>query len=132
MAETREKLSIIPSFSGMNKYIQFAFLVAFLLLYYIFSNLIESIWFYVATQNEWGVIIVSVIISLGLTLYLWVNPVVNELAKEIANELSKVTWPNKKETYAFTITVIVTLIIAAIILGLFDMIWAWLTGLVYS
>jgi len=50
---------------------------------------------------------------------------------EVTNELRKVTWPTRKETQAATLVVIVTVIVAAIFLGLFDAIWSWLTSLIY-
>jgi preprotein translocase SecE subunit len=46
--------------------------------------------------------------------------------------LHKVTWPTKQETKWATIIVIVTVVIGAIILSTYDLIWSWLTGLVYG
>lgn len=133
MAENENKvpLSTLRGFTGLNKYIHLSFMVLFFLLYYVISHIIESIWYLWATPNDTVIIVLTIIIAFGLTFYLWLNPSLNEITKEIANELAKVTWPNKKEIYAFTITVIVTSVIFALILGLFDMIWVWLTGLIY-
>ena len=127
----KTQISGVKGVTGLNKYIHLAFLVLFFLLYYVLSHLIETIWYNWAAPNDTVIIIITIIIAGGITIYLWLNPAVNAIAKEIANELSKVTWPNKKETYAFTITVIITSIISALILGFFDMILAWLTGLIY-
>ena len=46
---------------------------------------------------------------------------------EIAAELRKVTWPSLAETRAATIAVIVASLIAAVLLGLFDVFWQFLT-----
>ena len=46
---------------------------------------------------------------------------------EIAAELRKVSWPNLPETRAATIAVIVASLIAAVLLGLFDVFWQFLT-----
>ncbi len=53
-------------------------------------------------------------------------------AMEIGNELSKVTWPKWPETRTSTIVVIITTLIIASILGLFDFVWAKVTGLIYG
>lgn len=68
--------------------------------------------------------------AVGIALKL--NKVVNSWALEVANELKKVTWPSWDETKMSTVVVIVTSIILAIILGLFDMIWAFLSHVIYS
>ncbi len=47
-------------------------------------------------------------------------------------ELKKVTWPTRKETQAATIVVIVTVIIAAMILGAFDTVWSFFTDRIYG
>jgi len=46
----------------------------------------------------------------------------------VTRELEKVTWPTRKETYAATIVVIVTVAIAALVLQLFDYLWALLAN----
>ena len=50
----------------------------------------------------------------------------------IAEEMSKVTWPTRKETSSSTIVVVVTSIVAAVMLFLFDSVWAAVTDLVYK
>src|SRR5881396_739 len=74
--------------------------------------------------NEWTW---SSFIGLGIAgaaaLYLWKTPKTHETSLEIAAELRKVTWPSLAETRAATIAVIVASLIAAILLGLFDVFW---------
>ena len=55
--------------------------------------------------------------------YAWVNQASRTFAEEIAAELRKVTWPSIEETRAATIAVIVASLIAACLLGLFDVLW---------
>jgi preprotein translocase subunit SecE len=73
----------------------------------------------------------STIIGLGVAaaaaIYCWVNPKVHEVSLEIASELRKVSWPSFAETRAATIAVIVASIISAVLLGLFDVFWQFLT-----
>ena len=54
------------------------------------------------------------------------------LANEVASELKKVTWPTAKEVRAATMVVIVMAILAAVILGFFDLVWSNLTDVVYG
>ena len=66
-------------------------------------------------------------ISFGLFGWFWKKPETNNVAQEIASELRKVTWPSLEETRAATIAVIVASLIAAVLLGLFDVFWQFLT-----
>ncbi|GAC1609558.1 MAG: hypothetical protein NVS4B10_25130 [Myxococcales bacterium] len=60
-------------------------------------------------------------------IYLWLTPKTHDTSLEIAAELRKVSWPGMPETRAATIAVIVASIIAAVLLGLFDVFWQFLT-----
>lgn len=120
-----------PTAIGLNRYVHFGFFAAGFILTYVLNKLVDSVWSQLLPTNDFAVIGISVVVAGAATIYAWRHPRLNMLAKEIATELSKVTWPTRKETSAFTVTVVVTTIIAATILGLFDMFWAALTGLVY-
>ncbi len=61
----------------------------------------------------------------------WRNQRAHKVSLEIAGELKKVTWPSMRETRAATVAVVVATFIAAIILGLFDFVWARLSALIY-
>jgi preprotein translocase subunit SecE len=73
----------------------------------------------------------STILGLGLSgaaaLYLWMNPRTQKVSDEIVSELRKVSWPGLAETRAATVAVIVASIISALLLGLFDVFWQFLT-----
>ena len=47
---------------------------------------------------------------------------------DVTRELEKVTWPTRKETSAATIVVLVTVLISATILSMFDAIWSFFTN----
>jgi len=66
-------------------------------------------------------------ISFGAAFYLWNNPKKREVSFEIVAELRKVSWPSFAETRAATVAVIVASLIAAALLGLFDVLWQFLT-----
>jgi len=60
------------------------------------------------------------------------NPAVNTWGLEVGNELKKVSWPTWDETKLSTIVVIVVSIIVAVVLGLFDTIWAGVSTFIYG
>ena len=74
---------------------------------------------------------VATLIGLGLAaiaaLILWKKPKTHDTSLEIAAELRKVSWPNMAETRAATIAVIIASIVSAVLLGLFDVLWQFLT-----
>jgi preprotein translocase subunit SecE len=49
------------------------------------------------------------------------------LASEVTAELKKVSWPTRQETISATIVVIVTVVIASLVLGVYDALWSFLT-----
>jgi preprotein translocase subunit SecE len=120
-----------PVAIGLNRYVHFGFLAGGALLFYVFYQIVKALWTILLPSNSYAVFGIALAIAGAVTVYAWQHPRINSLSREIATELSKVTWPTRKETSAFTITVIVTTIIASTIMGLFDMFWATLTGLVY-
>ncbi len=61
----------------------------------------------------------------------WRTPKTQTVSLEIASELKKVTWPTLRETRAATVAVVIATFAAAIILGVFDYVWARLSSLVY-
>ncbi len=60
------------------------------------------------------------------------HPVASAFAHDVVNELEKVTWPGKKEIRAATTVVIITTLLLAFVMGMFDTVWAKLTGFIYS
>ncbi len=61
----------------------------------------------------------------------WRTPRTQTVSLEIAGELKKVTWPTLRETRAATVAVVVATFVAAVILGVFDVVWARISSLVY-
>jgi preprotein translocase subunit SecE len=76
--------------------------------------------------------LVGLLVGIAAGVALKLNRNVNTWALEVANELKKVTWPTWDETKLSTVVVIITSIIVAIILGLFDALWAFVSSAVYG
>ena len=77
-------------------------------------------------EFSWATII-GLLIAAGGFFYAYQNVAARTFSEEIATELRKVTWPSLEEARAATIAVIVASLIAACLLGLFDVFWQFLT-----
>jgi preprotein translocase subunit SecE len=69
--------------------------------------------------------------ALALAVGLWRWSRTRGLSLQVADELRRVTWPSIRETRAATLAVIVASTIAALILGVFDFVWNWLSQQIY-
>jgi preprotein translocase subunit SecE len=82
--------------------------------------------------EDWTVTtVIGYAIAAGTAIAFWRNARAHRISLEVAGELKKVTWPSLRETRAATVAVVVATFIAAIILGLFDFVWARLSALIY-
>ncbi len=118
---------------GPNKAVHLMFLTGGLLLFLLLNWTGDWIWGYVARNpNEFAIDGIALVLALGVGIAMYKNERVFALANDVTSELKKVTWPTRKETQTATIVVIVTVIIAALVLGLFDMVWAFLTDRIYG
>lgn len=85
-----------------------------------------------AIFGDWSL---STVIGFGVAaiaaIVIWRIPRTQAVSLEVALELRRVTWPSLRETRAATVAVIVASTVAAVILGLFDMVWSWLSAKIY-
>lgn len=117
---------------GIERYIQGAYAVLALVLFWIFQQSIVLLWNLFAEPNVFVATAVAAVFALGATASLYRHERFHQLTREIAIELSKVTWPSREETRVSTIVVIVTSVVAALYLGVFDALWSALTDLLYT
>jgi preprotein translocase subunit SecE len=117
---------------GLERWVQLAFVALALVIFFLADKLITLVWFFIAQPEPTIITGISAVLGIGTAFLLYRHKKVNPLAHEVALELSKVTWPSRRETWYSTIVVIVTSVIAAIYLGLFDAAWSWFTDLIYS
>ncbi len=75
--------------------------------------------------------VVGYAVAFVAAIVAWRTPKVQTVSLEIAGELKKVTWPTLRETRAATVAVVVATFIAAVILGVFDYVWAKVSSLIY-
>jgi preprotein translocase subunit SecE len=115
---------------GPNKYVHLIYAVGGLLLAFLLTKAGEWIWSLVAKPNDLAITAGSLLVA-GVAVYaLYRNERVFAAAYDVTNELEKVTWPSRKETYAATLVVIVTVTISSIIMWSFDLVLGSLANLV--
>jgi len=115
-----------------RKWVHVMFVVAGIILAWLLAKCGDWAWSYFGKPNGLYVGLGAVAISGIATLVAWKNEEIFALATEVTSELRKVTWPSRKETVNSTIVVIVTTIVASLLLGMFDGLWAWVTRLIYG
>lgn len=116
-----------------NKPVHLMFLCGGLLLFYLLKWTIDWIWgYFTRAPSEFLITLISAVVALFVGIALYRNERVNTLANEVAAELKKVAWPSSKEVKQATIVVIVMTLISAVILGVFDYVWANLTDIIYG
>jgi preprotein translocase subunit SecE len=117
---------------GSNRWVHLMFALGGLLLAFVMVQATEWVWGYFAKPKGVYVDAIGIFLATVIALIAWRNKNLFTKATDITMELKKVTWPTRKETSAATIVVIVTVIIASIFLGVFDLIWSWATGKLYA
>jgi preprotein translocase subunit SecE len=103
-----------------------------------FLEKITSIVFAYVRVNDFDVFggwslstLVGFVLAAVIAFVVWRIPKVQTVSLEVALELRRVTWPTLRETRAATVAVIVASAIAAVILGVFDMVWSWISSHIY-
>ncbi len=103
-----------------------------------FLETVLSISFGAAGVNDFTVVgdwSLSTVLGFALAviaaILVWRIPRTQKISMEVALELRRVTWPSMRETRASTIAVIIASFVAAVILGLFDLLWSFVSSHVY-
>jgi preprotein translocase subunit SecE len=120
-----------------KRIVAIAYVVAALALGVFLEKVVELTLSY-ARVNDFEVVggyPLSTVIGFGLAavtaIVVWRIPRTQTLSLEVALELQRVTWPSLRETRAATVAVLVASAVAALILGVFDMAWSWLSAKIY-
>jgi preprotein translocase SecE subunit len=71
--------------------------------------------------------VIALVVAAGTAFVLFSRPKSKGFVGEVVDELFKVNWPDWAETKVSTLVVIVTSLIAAAILGVFDITFGWLS-----
>lgn len=117
---------------GLARWVQLAFMALGALLLMVFDKTITIIWDKFAEPDPLVVTALSAVLAVGTAIYAYRHPTVSRLANEVVGELAKVAWPTRDEVQVSTVVVIITSIIAAVIVGVFDAAWSAITDLIYK
>ncbi len=115
-----------------RKWVHVMFAIAGILVAWLLAKTGDWVWSYFGKPNGLLIGLGSVVVASIATVVAWKNEMVFGLANEVTSELRKVTWPTRSETVTSTIVVIITTIVSALLLGLFDGIWSWATRMIYG
>jgi preprotein translocase subunit SecE len=116
-----------------NKPVHLIYLCGAVLLFYLLQWSIDWVWgYFTASPSDFKISLISAVVAAVVGIAAYRNDRAYGLANEVASELKKVTWPTAKEVRAATLVVIIMAIISAVILGVFDVVWARLTTLIYG
>jgi preprotein translocase subunit SecE len=113
---------------GPNKFVHLTFALGALLLAFVISRTTDWAWSYFAKPNDLIINGLAVLVAGAAALVAYRSERLYPAVVEVTRELEKVTWPTRKETTAATIVVIVTVLIAALILSMFDFVWSSFTN----
>jgi preprotein translocase subunit SecE len=117
---------------GLGRWVQYVFVVTGLFLLWFLDKVVTLAWSNFAEPPTTVITAISALAGLGAAVALNRNERVHTLVTDVVSELAKVTWPTRSETYASTVVVIVTSLIAAGIVGAFDFVWSFFTDLLYK
>jgi preprotein translocase subunit SecE len=117
---------------GLSRWVQYVFVLTAAFFLWFLDKVATLIWQNFAEPPAVAITAVAAVISVGGTVALYRNERAHDLVADVVTELAKVTWPSRKETYASTIIVIVTSLIAAGVVGAFDFVWSFFTDLLYK
>lgn len=117
---------------GLSRWVQYVFVVIAAFLFWLFDKTANMVLQTFMDPNPELVTGVSLVAGAGIALMLFRHEPSHRVATEIVGELAKVTWPSRKETYASSVIVIITSLIAAAVIGSFDFVWSAITDLLYK
>jgi preprotein translocase subunit SecE len=113
---------------GPNKFVHLTFALAALLVAFVVARTTDWAWSYFAKPNDLIINALAILVAGTAAVVAYRSERVYPGVVEVTRELEKVTWPTRKETSAATIVVIVTVLIAALILSMFDFVWSSFTN----
>jgi len=119
-----------------KKWIQISYLFVAAITWIFFYHLVDTLWdlLELPLPIDWFVSpaqIAAFITAIIMFIVLQRNAKINQFSGEVASELSKVTWPEKKETVMSTGVISVMVAICALILFAFDSLWGSIIKIIY-
>ena len=125
---------------SQERIVNFTFVVAGLLLWFLSGHLFAFLFDVIGPQWDLEILgaefRLSSLLGAGVGVVggiaLWRDARLFTLAHEVVSELRKVTWPSAGETRVTTVVVVVTTLLAAGCLSVFDFVFSFLTRKLYG
>jgi preprotein translocase subunit SecE len=113
------------------------FLALSFICWLLFREVFATVWVFAHLPNpaEWPVAApdaAALAVSVILFVVLYKNPKTVTFTGDVVSELSRVAWPNRKETALSTVVVSILIVICAMILFGFDMLWGSVIKVFYQ
>jgi preprotein translocase subunit SecE len=125
----------VSSQDNGKKWIQTSVAITCMIVGYVLISFFETLaeWFeleakipnYNATSQ-----VLSVLIAIGVFIYIMKNPKTSSFLREVYQETLKVVWPDKNETARHTVGIMIGVTIIGFILGFFDFAATWALSLI--
>lgn len=111
-----------------QKWVNLGLLIAATLIFLFLDQLFTTLWSFarLPINEDWPVEpaqLLAFVVAAGLALWARRYKRSNVFLNEVASELSKVTWPERKETISSAGVVVILISIAALLLFLIDSLW---------
>ncbi len=118
-----------------KKWIQATLAVACIFLGYVIISFLEKMaeWFLLESKVPYFFAVsqvLGVIIALGTFVTVMKNPKSSEFLADVYQELMKVVWPDKNQTWKYTVVIMILVTIMGFVFGLFDLGANFLLGLI--
>lgn len=122
---------------NVKKILLIVFIAVSVLVWFIFNSFLNNLFGYFQLLERYSwlhalINVSSLLIGVATIVVLYKVKIIYNYIFDVISEIKKVTWPNKKETWSATLVVIIAVLIAGLVLGVFDWISASLLGLILS
>lgn len=122
---------------NIRKWIQVSYVFLAAIAWILFYHISDTVWDLakLPVPVDWFVSpakIIAFVIAFAIFVVLARHPKINQFAGEVASELSKVTWPERKETVLSTGVIAVMIAICTLIMLTFDVLWGSLPKLLWG
>jgi preprotein translocase subunit SecE len=123
----------------VNRQVGFVFVAGTLLLSWVAWKLVESVFGLVAPTADLSLfagfrlsLVIGFVVGLATGFYAWGREAWRTFVVEVVVELRRVTWPSNEEARVSTIQVIALAVTIAVLLGVIDQVWRYLTDLLLN
>lgn len=130
--QQQEEAAVPVTPLGVERWVQFTFLAGAAVGIMVFEKIINAIWEIFDEPRQNVVLAGGVVASTLLTVFLYSRADVRRFTRSVFDELAKTTWPTREQTWGHTVTVLAVSVIAAVIVGAFDVVWSTASEYLYK